>query len=98
MAQMPDTKTAENNLQPERKAQAAGNQVVAAENAAVTGIESRAHHGSAAANRAGAEVGESMRRSGAAGADATRYTAQLGAETVQQGADRFADGQRSLIE
>jgi CBS domain-containing protein len=98
MAQMPDTKTAENNLQPERKAQAAANQVVAAENAAVTGIESAAHHGSAAANRAGAEAGESMRRSAAAGADATRYTAQLGAETVQQGADRLADGQRTVIE
>jgi len=98
MAQMPDTKTSEQTSQPERKAQAAANQTVAAENAAVTGVQSAAYHGSEAAQRTGTEIGESMRRSGAASAEATRFTAEIGSETARRAAGRLAEGQRTLVE
>src|SRR5690348_8847574 len=98
MAQSPETKSVEQNSTPERRAQAAANQTVAAENAAVTGMQSAAQHGSEVAHQVGTELGASVRRSGEAGAEATRLTADIGSETARRAIGRLAEGQRTLIE
>src|SRR5919107_5916055 len=44
------------------------------------------------------QVGDALRRSGAAGGEATRITAQVGTETVRRSADALAEGYRQLLE
>ncbi|MFL5285044.1 MAG: CBS domain-containing protein [Rhodopila sp.] len=99
MAQTPETKTATSDQNAQAgKVQAAANQTVAAENAALTGMQSTARQGAEATQQASSDVGETLRRSGAAGAEATRLTAQVGAETTRRSVETLAEGGRSLIE
>jgi len=99
MAQTPDNKTTtpDQNAQA-GQAQAAANQTAAAENAALTGAQSTAQQGAKATQQASSEVGETLRRTGAAGAAATRLTTQVGAETTRRSVETLAEGQRTLIE
>lgn len=102
MAQTPDTKTTspDSNAQSatERSVQAAANQTIAAENAAISSMQTTARQGSEAARQATGEVGEAMRRTGAAAAEATQLTTEVAAETARRATDKLAEGQRTLIE
>src|SRR3954451_25181645 len=44
------------------------------------------------------QVGDALRRSGAAGSEATRIAAQTGAESARRSADTLAEGYRRLLE
>jgi CBS domain-containing protein len=61
-------------------------------------MQSAAQHGSEVAHQVGTELGASVRRSGEAGAEATRLTADIGSETARRAVGRLAEGQRTLIE
>src|SRR3954447_7728468 len=107
MAQSPDTKntppgqntpTTSPAQNTQSDTQAAAHQSFAAENAAVSGMQTAVRRSSEAAQQAGGEFGEATRRSGAAAAEATRLTGQISGETTRRGAETLAEGQQSLID
>jgi CBS domain-containing protein len=104
MAQSPDHRPAGVNTEtasqsdPQRKAQTATSQIKEGERNIASGMHSTARAGGEATQQSTHQASETLRHSGAAGAELAEAGAQIGAETARRSASAMAEGQRQLLE